>query len=146
MNYFKATEELLSSIPQLKKAETNLANRINRLYASGMPQAPASIEYSKPFADSHYVNDTLNDLLEFAECSRNYKETTQKLKEIEDIIDQMKDEYKQLVKLWYIENRSKEFIMEKMNLSSPTTIYNLRNKAVAEFALLYYGASALSSI
>ena len=31
-------------------------------------------------------------------------------------------------------------------VESPTTVYNLRNKAVAEFALLYYGASALPSI
>ena len=146
MNYFKAAEELLSSIPQLKKAETNLANRINRIYASGMPQTPAAIEYDKPFADSHYVSDTLNDLLEFAECKRNYDETQQKLEEIKSVIEQMKDEYKQLVELWYVNSYSKESIMEEMNIGSSSTIYNLRNKAVAEFALLYYGASALNSI
>ncbi|WP_300948892.1 DUF1492 domain-containing protein [uncultured Helicobacter sp.] len=146
MNYFKAAEELLSSIPQLKSAKANLEKREKRLQNSGAPQLPAAISYDKPFTDSHFVSDTLNDLLELAECSRNLAETKQKLEEMENIIDQLKDEHKQLVNLWYVKSYSKESIMEAMNISSPTTIYNLRNKAVAEFALLYYGASALSSI
>ena len=36
--------------------------------------------------------------------------------------------------------------MDKMQIDSLSTVYNLRNKAVAEFALLYYGAAALPSI
>ena len=36
--------------------------------------------------------------------------------------------------------------MELMYIDSLSTVYNLRNRAVAEFALLYYGASALPSI
>lgn len=146
MNYFKAAEDLLSSIPKLKSAKANLEKREKRLQNSGAPQLPAAISYDKPFTDSHFVSDTLNELLELAECSRNLAETKQKLEEIENIIDQLKDEHKQLVNLWYVKSYSKESIMEAMNISSPTTIYNLRNKAVAEFALLYYGASALSSI
>ena len=39
-----------------------------------------------------------------------------------------------------------EVIMEQMYISSLATVYNLRNKAVAEFALLYFGASAIPSI
>ena len=146
MNYFKATEELLSSIPQLKSAKANLERRAKRLQNSGAPQLPAAIEYNKPFTDSNFVSDTLNELLELAECSHNLAETNEKLAEIENIIDQMKDEHKQLVNLWYVRNQSKDFIMEKMNIGSSSTLYNLRNKAVAEFALLYYGATALNSI
>ena len=36
--------------------------------------------------------------------------------------------------------------MEEMYIESLTTVYNLRNRAVAEFALLYYGASAMPSM
>lgn len=146
MNYFKAAEQVLGSIPTLKKALENLQKREQRLIEQGKPREPGAIDYNKPFADSHYVSDTLNELLELSECSKNIAETQRKLAELENIIDQLNEEYKKVVVLWYVEKRSKEAIMEELYVESLTTVYNLRNKAVAEFALLYYGASALPSI
>ncbi len=146
MNYFKAAEQVLGSIPTLKRALENLQKREQRLIEQGKPREPGAIDYNKPFTDSHYVSDTLNELLELSECSKNIAETQRKLAELENIIDQLNEEYKKVVVLWYVEKRSKEAIMEELYVESLTTIYNLRNKAVAEFALLYYGASALPSI
>lgn len=146
MNYFKAAEQVLGSVPTLKRALENLRNREQRLIEQGKPREPGAIDYSKPFTDSHFVSDTLNELLEFSECSRNIAETERTLAEVEGIIEQLSDEHKKVVVLWYIEKRSKEAIAEALYVESPTTVYNLRNKAVAEFALLYYGASALPSI
>lgn len=146
MNYFKAAEQVLSSVPTLEQALENLQHRRNRLIESGVPPEPCAINYGKPFTDSHYVSDTLNELLELSECSRNVAETQHKLAEIKGIINQLKDEYKKLLVLWYIEKKSKEQIAEALFIDSITTVYNLRNRAVAEFALLYFGASALSSI
>ena len=146
MNYFKAAEQVLGSIPTLKRALENLQKREQRLIEQGKPREPGAIDYNKPFTDSHYVSDTLNELLELSECSKNISETQRKLAELENIIDQLNEEYKKVVVLWYVEKRSKEAIMEELYVESLTTVYNLRNKAVAEFALLYYGASALPSI
>ena len=146
MNYFKAAEQLLGSIPTLKRALENLQKREQRLIEQGKPREPGAIDYNKPFTDSHYVSDTLNELLELSECSKNIAETQRKLAELENIIDQLNEEYKKVVVLWYVEKRSKEAIMEELYVESLTTVYNLRNRAVAEFALLYYGASALPSI
>lgn len=146
MNYFKAAEQVLETVPTLERALENLRRREQRLIDSGKPRELGAIDYSKPFIDSHYANDTLNDLLEFAECNRNITTTKAKLDEINDIIDQLTDEHKKLIILWYIEKRSKENIMQALYIESLTTVYNIRNKAVAEFALLYYGASALPSI
>ena len=146
MNYFKAAEQVLGSIPTLKKALENLQKREQRLIEQGKPREPGAIDYNKPFTDSHYVSDTLNELLELSECSKNIAETQRKLAELENIIDQLNEDYKKVVVLWYVEKRSKEAIMEELYVESLTTVYNLRNKAVAEFALLYYGASALPSI
>lgn len=62
------------------------------------------------------------------------------------VVAQLQHEQKTLVELWYFEKYSKEVVMDKMQIDSLSTVYNLRNKAVAEFALLYYGAAALPSI
>lgn len=78
MNYFKAAEQVLSSVPTLERALENLQHRRDRLIESGAPREPGAIDYGKPFTDSHYVSDTLNELLELSECSRNIAETQRK--------------------------------------------------------------------
>lgn len=146
MNYFKAAEQVLSSVSALKKALENLETRKARLIASGAPREPGAIDYTKPFTNSHYVSDTLNELLELSECTQNIANTKNELDYISGIIEQLSDDYKQIITMWYIEGKTKEHIAQAMYIESPTTVYNLRNKAVAEFALLYYGAAALNSI
>ena len=146
MNYFKAAEQVLASVPVLERAKENLKRREARLIASGAPREPGAIDYSKPFTDSHYVSDTLNELLELSECSKNIALNTAELEYIYGIVEQLQDEHKKLVRLWYFEKKPKEAVMEAMYIDSLSTVYNLRNRAVAEFALLYYGASALPSI
>lgn len=146
MNYFKAAEQVLSSVSALKKALENLEARKARLIASGAPREPGAIDYTKPFTNSHYVSDTLNELLELSECTQNIANTKNELDYISGIIEQLSDDYKQIITMWYIEGQTKEQIAQAMYIESSTTVYNLRNKAVAEFALLYYGAAALNSI
>ncbi len=146
MNYFKAAEEILRSVNSLKRALKNLNLRRSKLIEQNRPSEPGRIDYSKPFIDTGFVNDTLNELLEVSECTRSISETENKIKEIEDILEQLESDHNTILKLWYIERKSKESIMSEMYIESMTTVYNLRNKAVGEFALLYFGAPALSSI
>lgn len=146
MNYFKAAEQELSSVPTLEKALNNLIHRKHRILESGKPPEIKAIDYSKPFINSHDVNDTLNELLELSECSKNIAATQRRLDEINRVISQLDEKHKNLVNLWYIESCSKEQVMEEMRIESLSTLYNLRNKAVAEFALLYYGAAAMTSV
>lgn len=146
MNYFKAAEQVLSSVPTLKQALENLERRKQRLINSGVPADIKAIDYSKPFTDSKFVDNTLNELLEVTECTRNITSTQNEIEYIESVVNQLSDEHKKVVNLWYIKKIPKEQIAQELCVESNTTVYKLRNKAVAEFALLYYGARALSSI
>ena len=146
MNYFKAAEQVLSSVPTLKRALENLERRKTQLIESGAPRELGAVDYSKPFTDSHYVSDTLSKLLELSECTKNFAETQREPNHIDTIIPQLSQQHQKIIVLWYVEKRTKETIMEALYIESLTTVYNVRNKAVAEFALLYYGASALPSI
>ena len=138
MNYFKAAEQILSSLPDLERAVENLQQRENRIVSSGAPKTPAAIDYTKPFTDAKSVNDALTEMLELTEVRRHIQ--------IKAILAQMENEQSRIARLWYIERLPKEEIMHRMCVESLTTIYNLRNRAVAQFALLYFGASAVDSI
>lgn len=146
MNYFKATEQLLSSVPTLEQALENIESRLQRLTESGKPHDLKAVDLKKEFSTAHAANAALEDCLAVAECTRNRDDTKGKIDDIERVLKQLPDESKKLLELWYIKQYPKHDIMSEMYIESSATIYKLRNKAISEFALMYYGASALSSI
>lgn len=146
MNYFKAAEQVLSSVPDLERSLENLERRKERLLSDGSPQGIAEFDFDKPFVDTRYINRTLTEVLSLSECARSIDKTRSDLEEIRTVIGQLPDEQRQLVSLWYLEKKPKEEIMQSMEIYSNSTIYAKRNKAVAAFALLYYGSPALASI
>lgn len=146
MNYFKAAEQVLSSVPDLERSLENLEHRKERLLSEGSPRGIAELDFDKPFVDTRYINKTLTEALSLSECARCIDKTRSDLKEIRAIIEQLPDELRWLVLLWYVEKKPKEEIMQSMEIYSNSTIYAKRNKAVAAFALLYYGSPALGSI
>lgn len=146
MNYFKAAEQVLLSVRALEQSIENLERREKRLIDGGAPRGVGKAEIKKAFTATRYVNETLNEALELTECSKNLRKTRAKVAEIKTVIGQLAPEHKELVKMWYLEHKPKERIMEAMHIDSLTTVYNIRNKAVGEFALLYYGSESLASI
>ena len=102
MNYFKAAEQVLSSVPTLKRALENLERRKTQLIESGAPRELGAVDYSKPFTDSHYVSDTLSKLLELSECTKNIAETQRELNYIDSNIAQLSEEHKKIILLWYV--------------------------------------------
>lgn len=146
MNYFKAAEQVLSSVPDLERSLENLEHRKERLLSEGSPRGVAELDFDKPFVNTRYINKTLTEALSLSECARCIDKTSSDLEEIRAIIEQLPDELRRLVLLWYVEKKPKEEIMQSMEIYSNSTIYAKRNKAVAAFALLYYGSPALASI
>lgn len=146
MNYFKAAEQVLSSVPDLERSLENLEHRKERLLSEGSPRGIAELDFDKPFVDTRHINKTLTEALSLSECARCIDKTRSDLEEIRAIIEQLPDELRRLVLLWYVEKKPKEKIMQSMEIYSNSTIYAKRNKAVAAFALLYYGSPALASI
>lgn len=146
MNYFKAAEQVLSSVPDLDRSLENLERRKERLLSEGSPRGIAEIDFDKPFVDTRYINRTLTEALSLKECVRCIDKTHSDLEEIRAVIGQLPDELQRLVLLWYVEKKPKEEIMQSLGVYSNSTLYAKRNKAVAAFALLYYGSPALASI
>lgn len=146
MNYFKSAEQDLSAIPDLRSSLSNLKKRRDRFLNSGCPSENVTIDYSKPYINSQSVNDTLSELVSLNQINKEIAVTESKIKELETILGQLDKTYREIIEMWYIDNRSKEYIAEQLHFEKRDSVYSRRNKAVAQFALLYYGASALNSI
>lgn len=146
INYFKAAERVLYTRKDLDRALDNLERRKVRIIKSSAPCDYPSIDTSQPYTSSSKCNDALADCLELAEINREIENTKQIIGEIDAVLKQMDPVESDLLREWYILGSSKEEISAKINYSSISTIYELRNKAVSRFAVLYFGAGAISSI
>lgn len=146
INYFSAAEDTLRGRGYLDAALKNLERRKERIIARGGPAGYPSPDFSKPYTSTSAVNDVLEEYLELSTVAREISETKAVMEEIDAVIAQLGETEREIVRLWYIERKSKEEIAEAVNYASPTSVYDLRNKAVAEFALRYFGAGALASV
>lgn len=146
INYFTEAEKTLRARGYLDAALANLERRKDRIIRRGGPSEYTAPDFSKPYASTSSINDALSDCLELAEVMREIKETEEERDEIDRVLKQLADDDREIVTLWYIERKSKEEIAEAVNYASATSVYDLRNKAVAQFALLFFGAGALGSM
>ena len=141
INYFEAAEKTLRARGLLETALGNLERKKERILRYGAPS-----DMSKPYTGAKSVNDALADCLELAEVMREIQVTRDKVEEIDDVLAQMDEADARILRLWYIERKSKEEIAEAVCYASPTSIYDQRNKALVRFALLYFGAGAMPSM
>lgn len=146
INYFKAAERTLSERGNLERAIANLERRRERVIQRAGPGDIQTTDYSRPYVSGGGANDALTDCLELAEINREIAQTRETVAEIDRVLSQLDAADAALLRAWYIDRRTKEEIAEELNYSSTTTVYDLRNKAVSAFAILYYGAGSLASI
>lgn len=145
INYFKAAERTLSERGNLERALANLEHRRERIIRQAAPSGVQSTDYSRPYVSGGGANDALTDCLELAEVAREIDATRDTIREIDRVLAQLEDADAAILRAWYIDGKSKEEIAADLAYSSRTSIYDLRNKAVSVFAILYFGAGALSS-
>ncbi len=145
INYFQEAERILSNRGPLEGALLNLERRRQRVINASAPSGYPSIDFTQPYTSTSRAGDALSECLELAEIMREIATTQEVIDEIDSIIGQLSTEDAELLRAWYIKRLSKEDIAESLNYASATTIYDLRNKAVSRFAILYFGGGALAS-
>lgn len=146
INYFKAAEQVLLSVSIMEQASANLTRRKKYLISVGANKEPPTVDQGMDYCDTNNVNAALGNYLEYVETMRCIKFNSYKLEHIYGIVKQLDKEHQTLIRLWYFEHKPKDRVKEAMYIESLSTLYKLRNIAVAEFALLYYGAAALTSV
>jgi hypothetical protein len=146
MNYFKEAENVLYHRSKLQKALINLGHRRERLIYDGAPKDITGLDPSKQYVSGGSMNDTMSACLDLVEIQKNIRTTESEIKEIDDVLHQLSSEDCELLSLWYIDGLTKDEICAELHFATRKSLYDKRNKAIGEFAILYYGAPALSVI
>lgn len=153
MNYLKEAEDIIKNCGKLQDSLQNLKNRKTHLLLKTQPKEASGIDYSKPnIQKQSYSNDTLSQLCEIAQVNEQIKETEAEIKIVKDILKQIKKENETLEKflrIRYIENPKDnlKLISRKLGYSEDSnhTIYDIKNNALREFAIRYFGVRAIKN-
>ena len=146
INYFKAAERTLSARPDFNRALENLKARREAVVNHGRPEGVRTIDTTRPYVSGGGVSDAVADLVELAEIDREIAATADAIEAVDRVLDQLTQDEAAILRAWYIDRATKDEIAARLNYSSTSTIYGLRNKAVSAFAVLYFGAGALASV
>lgn len=153
MNYIKEAEDILTNHRKLRDSLKNLENRKEHILYKSRPKELGAIDYSKPSIQKHsYSDDTINQICEIAQINNQIKETEADMQIVENILKQIKNENSILEKfltLKYIEKPKENLgkISRQLGYSEDSnhTIYDIKNKALREFTIRYFGSVALKN-
>lgn len=134
IDYFKEAEKLLTELPMLKVAIQNLQDRKTSL--AGIVSDPPPRTSKKNRAA---FNKSEEMWLDYQQISKQIEYTRLIIGHIERVLQQLESEERVILLFWYIDHLPKEQILEELHYESLTTLYNIKNKAVRQFAMLYYG-------
>jgi hypothetical protein len=151
MNYIKESEEILKNYRKLNSSLNYLQNRKNKIVKKGFPRDVAGIQYDKPaIQHQDYSESTINQMCEIMEINSQIEETQSEMELVSDILKEIKKEDELLYKfiqLKYITDYKKSMkeiaVLLNYSENSNHTIYDIKNRAVKEFSILYFGAKGI---
>lgn len=146
MNYFKEAENVLRHRKKLNKSLENLKHRRARLLGSGLPRGVGGMDYASPSVDGGMVSNTMQDCLELVQTQKDISGTEAKIKEVDDVLKQLSDDDRKILMMWYVEDKHKDEICLEFHYANRQSVYDRKNKAVIEFAVLYFGAGAMDYV
>nr|DAM13526.1 MAG TPA: Protein of unknown function (DUF1492) [Caudoviricetes sp.] len=150
MNYIKEARHYLKYYGDMYRSLENMDKEISRLIRKTGPKEISAIAYSSEKVSGGAGQDeAINILFKLQKLINSREETSKKLKEIDDLLDDLEKGYKyygQVLRKWHIERTPKEKIAEEIGYSSRTSIYTLEAKAIRKFAVRLFGIDALKAI
>jgi predicted DNA-binding protein (UPF0251 family) len=147
-DYLKETERLLDSRKGLAASVKNMERRIGQLAMRRLPSGTKAVstENGRPAGRSPYSPGTLKESTGIVELKRRMRETRRELREIERVIKQLGGEESEVLRLWYVECLTKDEIAAKMGYAARDKIYRLKNAAIKNFSIHWYGVDALRAL
>ena len=154
MNYIKESEEVLKNHGKLDKALKNLKKRQEKLLYKTQPKELGAIDYSKPaIQHTDYSEDAINQMCELADINKQIQETEEEMKLVKNILEDIKLQdilLYSFIEVKYIDKPKLGMrdVAGELGYSTESnyTIYKIKDKAIKEFALRYFGARALKNI
>lgn len=151
MDYIKEAEKYLWHYRDLKLSLDRINREIIKIKWDGCPADISAINLDGMPHNPKFQDDMINLIYKLKTYQEMQENTQKEINEIDNILKNISKEpgcenYEKVLRLWYIDKKSKEEIAASLNYNSRKSIYTLRNEAIRKFAINLFGLSALKAI
>lgn len=148
MDYIEEAEKYLRHYQDLYRSLSNMRRERAILMGKAAPRGYKESDYTQPVVSGGPgQEDAYNLLFKIKVLTENITKTTEKLKEIDEILNGISQEpgcelYGDILNKWYIEKLPREEIAQEANYCE-RNIYKIRDKAIQKFAVNLFGLNAV---
>jgi hypothetical protein len=155
LNYIKEAENILWYYNDLHRSVENMNREIAKIVSKQGPSSLSAMQYdSTGVSGSGNADDnTYNLLFRLKMLTENREKTMIELSKIDSILDDIEKDsgckyFGAVLRKWYIEKVPKEEIARSIGYSvtSRTSIYDIKARAIKKFAIIYHGIEAVKAI
>ena len=146
MNYIKEAENYLRHYNSLKESTKHALYMINQIKNRAAPSSKVNADYEITGIHAGSVANTLNDLYELQIWHGVYEDNMSAIEHIDEMLLSLDDRECMVLRLWYIQNVHIVDIARELNYTERRSVYNLKNRALKNFAVKMFGLKALKAI
>lgn len=149
MDYIKEAENYLQHYRDMKRAVTNAEREIRKIVGRTAPGTLQAVQMDITGVRSSKEGNTQSDMYQLQEWLKIRKENRKEIEHIANILQEISDEekepYRELLEYWYVERLKVLEICEKMNLGK-SAVYEKKDKALQKFATALFGIRVVKMI
>lgn len=142
MNYITEAIEYLTHYKDLDIANDNIELRIKEV-ESELEGCKGAVYSDMPKGSKAMPDDRICNLIfQKDRLKELHEENKLKLSQLENMFNKLEDEYRDILKLSYVERKNEMSILDELSMSR-ATYYRLRTKAIKSFAIQLFGIAAI---
>jgi ArpU family phage transcriptional regulator len=142
MNYIREAAMYLENYENLLIARKHLKEKVLELKEN--LTAIKGVSYSDlPKGKAIAPDDSMaNMIFELDTSIKLFEENEEALKDIEKSLEDLPEESKRIIWLWYVEEKTETQMLSELNISR-STFYRLKSQAIRTFAVQLFGVRAV---
>lgn len=146
MDYIKEAENYLRHYASLKKSVSHAMYMIDKLAYKTCPGEVSAIVNDITGVSAQNPGNTLQEMYELQKWKDVCEDSAGEIAHIGDLLNGMDEKERKVLELWYIEKTQVVDIMEAFEYDERRSVYNLKSKALKNFAINLFGIHALKAI
>ena len=128
------------------RANEYLEMRRENIIKRGTPESVKITDATREAIMSGRMDSAFTDCVELASVNKQIERNKDEIALIDKAIAGLTEESRTIITLIYVEEKTIDEAAGYIDRTTTRTVYNWKNRAINEFAILYFGASAMDSV
>lgn len=146
MDYIKEAENYLKHYASLRKSVSHARYMINKLMMKSCPGEVSAVNNDITGVSAQHPVNTLQEMYELQQWQKIVTDNEHEIKHISDTLESLEDKEKLILEMWYVNKMQAIDIMNEFEYDERRSVYNLKSKALKNFAINLFGIKVFNAI